>query len=116
MGEMPFELLTKRLDKVLSIEIEGEFVLGQKLRRCSTVIREAGDAAGFIVDLSKCTRVDSAGLGELLMWYSLAARSQKPMLLVGVKDSVKTMIQVARVDGILLVARDREAALAEFGA
>ncbi len=97
------------------IEIEGEFVLSQKMRRCSTVIREAGDAAGFIVDLTKCTRVDSAGLGELLMWYNLAARSHKRILLVGVKDSVRTMIQVARVDGILLVARDREAALAEFG-
>ena len=113
---MPFEILTKRLNKVLLIEIEGDFILSQKLRRCSTVIREAGDTAGFIVDLTRCTRVDSAGLGELLMWYSLGARSQKSMLLVGVKDSVKTMIQVARVDGILLVARDLEAALAELSA
>jgi anti-anti-sigma factor len=113
---MPFELVTLRLGKVLLIEIVGEFVLSQKLRRCSTVIREANDATAFVVDLTQCGKVDSAGLGELLMWYSLAMRSQKKMLLIGVKDNIKSVMQTARVDGILLVARDREAALAELGA
>jgi anti-anti-sigma factor len=113
---MPFELVTRRLEHVLLIEIVGEFVLSQKLRRCSTVIRDAGDATAFVVDLSQCGKLDSAGLGELLMWYSLAMRSKKKVLLIGVKESIKGVMQTARVDGILLGARDLEAALAELRA
>lgn len=113
---MPFELASRRLGKVLLIEIVGEFVLSQKLRSCSSVIREAGDATAFVVDLTRCGKLDSAGLGELLMWYSLAMRSQKRILLIGVRENIKSVIQVARVDGILLGARDLEAALAELGA
>lgn len=113
---MSFELLTERVGDVLVVAVVGELLLGQKLRVASKPLREAGKVRGFVVDLTRCTRVDSAGLGELLMWYSYAAREHKKLLLVGVKESIRGMMRVARVDGILLLARDREAALAEFGA
>jgi anti-anti-sigma factor len=113
---MSFDLNVERVGEVLVLEIVGEFLLGPKLRRASTPLREATDAAAYVVDLSRCSKVDSAGLGELIMWYAIATRAHKKLLLAGVRDSIAQIMRVAKVDSILLIARDRAAALAELGA
>ncbi len=115
MGCMSLELLSERVGDVLVVRIEGEFVLGPKLRHSAVVIREATEAKSFVVDLAGCMKLDSAGMGELLMWFSLTAKGQKRMLLAGVRESIRQIMRVARVDSILLMAEDRTAALAELG-
>lgn len=112
---MSFDLNVERVGDVLVMEVVGEFLLGPKLRRASAPLREATDAAGYVVDLSRCSKVDSAGLGELIMWYAIATRAHKKLLLAGVRDSIAQIMRVAKVDSILLIARDRAAALAELG-
>lgn len=112
--EMSFELRKKQMGAVMVVEIEGEFVLGPKLRRIASEIRNIAGVKGIVVDLAQCQRVDSAGMGELLMWYSILAKQQQRMLLAGVKESIRTMMRVARVDGILLCAEDRAAAVEEL--
>jgi anti-anti-sigma factor len=112
---MSFELKVERAGDVVVLEIVGEFLLGPKLRRASVPLREATDAAAYVVDLSGCSKVDSAGLGELIMWYAIATRAHKKLLLAGVRENFAQMMRVARVDSVLLIARDRAAALAELG-
>ena len=112
---MSFEITSERVGSVLVLGVEGELLLSQKLRVSSAHVRGAGDATAVLVDLESCTRVDSAGLGELLMWYSLAARDGRKMMLCGATERIRQIIKIARVDGILLHARDREAGLAELG-
>jgi anti-anti-sigma regulatory factor len=111
---MSFELRKEVAGKTLVIVVEGEFVLGPKLRHSSANVKNLGDVTGIVVDLAGCSRVDSAGLGELLMWYGIATRAQQRILLAGVREPVKAMMRVARVDGILLSAVDRAAAMAEL--
>ncbi len=109
---MPFDVKLSRTGEALVLELTGEFVLGQNLRSASQAVREAGAVKGIIVDLSGCRRVDSAGLGEMLLWYSIATKEHKKLLLTGVRDNVREMMRIARVDGVLLIVPDREAALA----
>ena len=112
---MPFELRAEQIGSTLVIGVEGEFLLSQKLRRCASIVKEATGLSSFVVDLSLCTRVDSAGMGELLMWYSIAAKAKQRLMLCGVRENVKQMLKMAKVDGILLVAEGRDAALLELG-
>jgi len=113
-GEMSFELRKEVVGKTLVIAFDGEFVLGPKLRRCSTNVQNLGEVTGIVVDLTSCKRVDSAGLGELLLWYGIATKAHQRLLLAGVSDAVRATMRIARVDGILLSAADREAAIAEL--
>lgn len=111
---MSFEITKERIGKVLVLRIDGQFLMGQELRTAKQHMSDLGDTAAILVNLEACTKVDSAGLGELLMWYSMAAREGRKLLLCNAKETVKQMIKIARVDGILLLAKDRESALAEL--
>lgn len=113
---MSFDLNVERAGSVLVLEVVGEFLLGPKLRRASAPLREAVDASAYVVDLARCTKIDSAGLGELIMWYAIATRAHKKLTLAGVRESILQVMRVAQVDSLLLVAKDRAAALAEISA
>lgn len=113
---MSFDLNVERAGSVLVLAVVGDFLLGPKLRRASAPLREAVDASAYVVDLSGCTKIDSAGLGELIMWYAIATRAHKKLILAGVRDNITQVMRVAKVDNLLLVAQDRAAALAQVAA
>lgn len=96
---------------MLVIAVTGGLRLGPQLRHSAEMLRTAGDVKGFLVDLSACTSVDSAGLGELLRWFNIARRAQQTICLTGVSDACRQMMRIARVDAILPVMPDRASAL-----
>ncbi|MBZ2184072.1 MAG: STAS domain-containing protein [Bryobacter sp.] len=109
---MPLKLQLDRVGSTLLITVSGDFILGQPLRNVSQAIRDAAAVKGFVIDLSLCSRVDSSGLGELLLCYSLATREHKKLLLTGASGYIRETMRIARVDTVLLSASTREAALA----
>jgi anti-anti-sigma factor len=109
---MPLQLQSDRIGNALVIAVSGDLVLGQSLRSVSQTIRDSGPVKGVVIDLSCCGRVDSSGLGELLLCYSFATRDDKKLLLTGVCGPVRDMMRIACVDTVLLIVAGREAALA----
>ncbi len=109
---MTLQLQADRVGNSLCVNISGDLVLGQSLRGVSQAIRDSGPIQAIILDLTHCTRVDSSGIGELLLCYSLATREHKKLFLTGVGPHARDVMRIACVDAVLLILPSREAALA----
>jgi len=55
----------------------------------------------LILDLSESPYMDSAGLGALLKYYVSAEKQGRQILLAGVNDRVKAILELSHVEGIL---------------
>lgn len=63
-----------------------------------------------ILDMSGVPYIDSAGLGTILMHYVSAEKNGRRLVLAGVSDRVKSLIQMTRVDSVLTLFPTVEAA------
>jgi anti-sigma B factor antagonist len=70
----------------------------------------------IIVDLSGVPFIDSVGLGSLLGVFASCQRTQRGFALAGAAARVRTLLQVAKADHILLVADTAESAEAQLNA
>ena len=57
------------------------------------------------VDLSQTTFVDSSGLGALIALHKTAASRQGRLLLLNPQPSIRQIIQLTRLDGVLEIAK-----------
>ena len=81
-------------------------VLSQRIRK----ELETSPPIGIVLDVSQVTTVDSAGLGELTMVYTLAARRNCAVVLAGVNKSLQHSLDMTRLDQLLSAAPDVAAA------
>ncbi len=106
--------IEQRLDKNLAIFVlQGPMTLGPSLHALSAGARKLLDSsalAGIILDVSGVTLVDSAGLGELTLVYTFAARRGCPVILSGVTPSLKHSLEITRLEALLPMAPDLESA------
>jgi anti-sigma B factor antagonist len=70
----------------------------------------------IIVDLSDVPFVDSVGLGSILGVFASCQRTQRGFALAGAAQRVRTLLQVAKADRILLVADTVEIAETQLSA
>lgn len=102
---------------VLRVRLEGQLTLGPALRAFSEKVsaRLAAEAPrrGVVVHLGAVTKIDSAGLGELMAVYSSAMRRQCRIALSGVSAQQREMFRVLRLERIL-PAFDEEAAAVAY--
>jgi len=64
----------------------------------------------IILDMSQVPYVDSAGLGTILMFYVSAQKNDRKLALAGVTDRVMSLIRMTRVDTVLSMYANVEAA------
>jgi anti-sigma B factor antagonist len=55
----------------------------------------------MIVDLSETTYMDSAGLGLIMNYYVSAADHRRKLLLAGMNDRIKALMEMTKVLGVL---------------
>jgi anti-anti-sigma factor len=55
----------------------------------------------MILDLSETTYMDSAGLGLIMNYYVSAEDHGRKLLLAGVNERVKALLEMTRVQGVL---------------
>ena len=55
----------------------------------------------MIVDLSETTYMDSAGLGLMMNYYVAAADHGRKLLLAGMNERVKALLEMTKVLGVL---------------
>lgn len=69
-----------------------------------------------IVDLSEVPFMDSVGLGSILGLFASCQRTQRGFALAGAASRVRTLLEVAKADRILLMADTVENAEAQLSA
>lgn len=107
-------IIDSRIDEgVAVLELSGSLTLGPHLailRRTARELLEHNPVSGLILKVSGLTATDSSGLGELTVMYSFASRRKCPILLVGVSPTLRAMLEMTHLDGLLPAAPDMAAA------
>jgi len=67
-----------------------------------------------LIDLSRVSRIDSAGLGLLMMCYSHAVRNRGMLKLLNPSSPVQDLLRLTRVDSVLEAFYDERQALKSF--
>ncbi len=57
--------------------------------------------AVLILDLTDSPYMDSAGLGQLMNYYVSAEKNGRKLLLAGVNERIRALLQMTRVDALL---------------
>jgi anti-sigma B factor antagonist len=70
----------------------------------------------IIIDLSDVPYMDSVGLGSILGIFASCQRTRRGFALAGAASRVRTLLEVAKADRILLVADTVESAEAQLSA
>ena len=89
-------------------------MLGPALTVFNKEIRAALDTpvpSLLVLNLEKVQRIDSAGLGELILLHTLASARSTKIALVAAPPRVLDLLAVTRVDGIFPCFPDERAAL-----
>jgi anti-sigma B factor antagonist len=94
------------------LKVMGPLTLANVFAFQNTARNETGRA--IIVDLSDVPFVDSVGLGSILGVFASCQRTQRGFALAGAAARVRTLLQVAKADRILLVADTVESAEAQL--
>ncbi len=67
-----------------------------------------------IVDLSRVTRIDSAGLGQLMSCYSHLVRNQGSLKVVNVTPEVKKVMDMTGISSLIRSFNDEQEAVKSF--
>jgi anti-anti-sigma factor len=74
----------------------------------------AATPQAMIVDLSETTYMDSAGLGLIMNYYVAAADHSRKLLLAGINERIKALMEMTKVSGVLQSFPSVEAAEASL--
>jgi len=67
-----------------------------------------------LIDLSRVSRIDSAGLGLLMSCYSHAVRNQGGLKLLNPNSAIRELLHVTRIDAVLETYTDEQEAVQSF--
>jgi anti-sigma B factor antagonist len=101
---------------VVALELAGIITLG---RSCSEIEWEVDKLvekgiSKAIFDLTKVTRIDSAGLGIIVMSCGKLKKAGGDLRLVGVQENVRSVFAMTQVDKVVGMFDSTEAAMAGF--
>jgi anti-anti-sigma factor len=110
--------VTQRVDEGFGIlDLAGSLTLGPSL----TAVRDAarhvmanGKLSGLILQVKDVKSVDSAGLGELTIVYTIATRQKLGIRLVGSTPSLRKMLDMTRLEELLRPSESMESAKREL--
>jgi anti-anti-sigma factor len=106
---MPISVLARTENEIAILELEGALTLGPSLhtlRDTARLVLSQGKHLGLILNVAKVAATDSAGLGELMVVYTAASKQACPMVLAGVSQNLRTILEVTHLDGLLPSAVD----------
>ncbi len=86
----------------------------QELDELRRGILEQSDSR-VIIDLSRVTRIDSAGLGQLLSCYSHLVRNRGALKVLNPVPAVEKLMSIAGLSALIPAYRDEQAAVSSFG-
>ena len=67
----------------------------------------------LVLNMRELSSMDSAGLGEVMLLFSRAGRQNCQFVIAGANNGIRHTLRVTRMDGVLILADDAEAAVAQ---
>lgn len=112
---MKLSLETRNLGDVMIVHCQGRIVYREEAAALS---RLAGDvmqhARKVILDLSGVTSIDSAGIGELALLYTIAQARNVELKCAGPNSLVRTLLELTNLDTVLEIYASVEDAMESF--
>ncbi|MEO3870904.1 STAS domain-containing protein [Nonomuraea sp. B12E4] len=104
----PLHLTTTRHEGTLTVRVAGELDIAttELLRgHLLDLLQEAGRArhtpATLVVEVSRLSFIDAAGLGILISVHKHALRQRTPMRIAGVPPRMRRLLRITGLDGQL---------------
>jgi anti-anti-sigma factor len=114
---MPLTVTSHVEDDFAILELSGSLTLAPSLGTLRDNARRllgAANLAGIILRVSQVVQADSAGLGELMAVYTIASKRGCPVRLVEATPSLRKMLSMTHLDGLLPNTTDISTAKAEM--
>lgn len=107
---------TREVAGVTIVDLEGDLVAGVGDEVLRETINDllAGQRRSILLNLSRVTRLDSAGVGEVVAGWKLASRFGARVKLLRPGDRVRSALQLAQVLPLLEVFEEEAAAVRSF--
>lgn len=111
------EVDIRKVGKVLVVDLAGRLVAGTGAEVLKEVFNEILGAgwSRIVLNLSGITKIDSAGIGELVAGVRFAGRFEAAVKLLHVKGQVREILALSQLLPVLDVYYSEEEAVEAFG-
>ncbi len=108
----------RQAGKVIIVDIDAELIAGIGDELLSQVMNEllAEDWKQILLNLSKVSKIDSCGIGEIVAGIKLADRFGSSVKLVNVGKKVRDVLDLTRILPLLEIHENEAQALEAFAA
>jgi anti-anti-sigma factor len=109
-------LVWRRADGVSVLQFRHSAELTRAANELDELRREVLEQSDtrVIIDLSRVTRIDSAGLGQLMSCYSHLVRNHGSMKVVNVAPEVKKVMDMTGISTLIPAFKDEQEAVKSF--
>ena len=103
-------------DDVIIVDLKGRLVSGTGDRLLNEVMNEllAASWSKIVLNLSEVTKIDSAGIGELVAGIKLAERFESQVKLLHVRGQIRDILELSQILPLLSIYDSEAAAIAAF--
>jgi anti-sigma B factor antagonist len=113
LGQTKIEL--RRVEDVLVLQFAGPAQLTWRSFELVELRRAfQQEDTKVLIDLGRVTKIDSAGLGQLMSCYSHTVKNQGTVKLLNPTKEVQTLLRLTKIDSVLETYDDERKALASF--
>ena len=109
------KVAARRVEDVLVLQFAGPAQLTRhsfELEELERVFQQKDTKV--LIDLGRVTRIDSAGLGQLISCYSHAVRNQGILKLLNPAPEVQRLLRLTKIDSVVETYYDEHQALGSF--
>lgn len=101
------------MSKTVVLDVAGRVTIGHDVKLRESIEQAVNDGAqNILLDMTRVTKLDSSGVGELLSAHTSIRKNGGRLLLVGLSDKPAAVLQVTMLVGVLELFEDAETALA----
>ena len=112
---MPLTIQLRSVGGVPVLDLSGSIDIGPSLAAlsdCVTSVLADLKPSRIVLNMRALSSMDSAGLGQVMLLFSSAARQNCRLIIAGANNGIRQILRVTRMDGVLILADDDEAAVA----
>ena len=112
---MSLNMILRNVRGIPILDLSGSLDIGPSLAALNdrvTAVLTDSKPCRFVLNVRELLTMDSAGLGELMLLFSQAAQQDCELVIVGANSSILQALRVTRMDGVLKLAEDEDAAIA----
>lgn len=107
-------IVRERNQKTTVLRIQGVVKLGESAQKFSDYLEKVleEDSGPVLLDFDRIDTLDSTGLGELIGYLQRFEERNRRMAILRPRDRVMKLLQLTRLDTLIRVFQEEDAALA----